>query len=326
MKNWKLMTPITKPTAGEETLRRSDHEQRLDRLASLQLKERAHPSRWITGALIVAALAFVVWSFAKGDIAWGEVSTYLFSDKIVAGLGLTVRLAVICTLIGTVVGVLVAIMRLSKNPVASGVSWLYVWIFRGTPDLLQLLIWFNLALVFPKLSVPGLWEAKTIDVITPFVAATLALSISAGAYIAENVRGAIIAVDHGQLEAAAALGLPKRTTLRRIIMPQAMPTLIPAIGNHAIILLKLSSLASVISYTELLGSAQQIYYVNARVIELLFTIAIWYLVATSIAGVLQYYLERWFGRSNRSTGSNAVDRAVSRGIARVRGKAKEARA
>ncbi|MER7363508.1 amino acid ABC transporter permease [Nonomuraea wenchangensis] len=231
--------------------------------------------------------------------------------KILHGLGQTVQLAVICTLLGTAIGIGVAVMRLSKNPVASSVAWLYIWIFRGTPDLLQLLLWFNLALVFPTLSIPGLWEARTIDVITPFVAAMLSLSISAGAYIAENVRGAISAVDAGQLEAASALGLPKATTFRKIVMPQAMPTLIPAIGNHAIILLKLSSLASVISYTELMGSAQEIYYVNARVVELLFTIAIWYLVATSLAGVLQHYLEKWFGRSNRTARSTPLDRAVS---------------
>jgi polar amino acid transport system permease protein len=318
------MTSTINATTSGGTARIAGEGLGLRDLASLKLTERKHPSRWITGALIVAALLFVVWSFAKGDIAWGEVSTYVFSHKILTGLVQTVRLAVVCTILGSIVGVLVAIMRMSANPVASGVAWLFVWIFRGTPDLLQLLIWFNLALVFPTLSIPGIWEAKTIDVVTPFVAATLALSISAGAYIAENVRGAVIAVDPGQLEAAAALGMPKGKTLRKIIMPQAMPTLIPAIGNHAIILLKLSSLASVISYTELLGSAQQIYYVNARVIELLFTIAIWYLLATSVAGVLQHYLEKWYGRSNRTTRANALDRMISRAVARVRRSAKGA--
>ncbi len=304
------MPSITNVGAGQIAGPPTGRDQ-LDRLASLKLKERTHPWRWITGALLAGALGFLVWSFAEGDIEWSEVWAYVFSVKILHGLGQTVQLAVICTLLGTAIGIGVAVMRLSKNPVASSVAWLYIWIFRGTPDLLQLLLWFNLALVFPTLSIPGLWEARTIDVITPFVAAMLSLSISAGAYIAENVRGAISAVDAGQLEAASALGLPKATTFRKIVMPQAMPTLIPAIGNHAIILLKLSSLASVISYTELMGSAQEIYYVNARVVELLFTIAIWYLVATSLAGVLQHYLEKWFGRSNRTARSTPLDRAVS---------------
>ncbi|TYL51855.1 amino acid ABC transporter permease [Nocardioides sp. BGMRC 2183] len=291
---------------------------RLARLASLPLKKHAHPWRWLSGAFIIAALVFVVRAFARGDIEWSEVAAYLFDDRILEGLGQTVQLAVICTLLGTAIGIGVAVMRLSRNPVASSVAWFYVWIFRGTPDLLQLLLWFNLALVFPTLTIPGVWEARTIDVVTPFVAAVIALSISAGAYIAENVRGAIAAVDHGQLEAASALGLPKRSTFRKIVMPQAMPSLIPAIGNHAIILLKLSSLASVISYTELMGSAQEIYYVNARVVELLFTIAIWYLVATSLAGVLQYYLEKWYGRSNVVTRTNSLDRATARVLNRLR--------
>ncbi len=187
-------------------------------------------------------------------------------------------------------------MRLSNNPVTRFVAWLYVWIFRGTPVLLQLLIWFNIALVFPTITIPGLFEARTVDVVTPFVAALLGLGINEGAYMTEVVRGGISSVDHGQTEAAQTIGMSRFQTLRRIILPQTMRLIIPPMGNSAIGMLKFSSLATAISFTEMLNAAQQVYFVNGAVIELLLVCAVWYLLGTTVLNIVQFYIERHYGR------------------------------
>jgi polar amino acid transport system permease protein len=182
-------------------------------------------------------------------------------------------------------------MRLSHNPVTSTVSWFYIWLFRGTPVLVQLLIWYNLALVFPTM-----FGHSTSDIMTPFVAALLGLGINEGAYMAEIVRAGIGSVDHGQTEAAHALGMTSGQTLRRVVLPQAMRVIIPPTGNEFINMLKTSSLAYTIQYSELLLSAVSIYTRNLQVIELLFTVSLWYLLLTSVFSIGQYYVERRFAR------------------------------
>jgi polar amino acid transport system permease protein len=194
-------------------------------------------------------------------------------------------------------------MRLSKNPVLSVTSWLYIWFFRGTPVLVQLLFWFNgVPLVFKTfaVSVPFthivLYQKPMVQFMTPFVAALLGLGLNEGAYMAEIVRAAIISVDEGQTEAAQALGMPGGLIMRRVVLPQAMRVLIPPTGNEFISMLKTSSLASAVTYGELLRRASDIYSTNLRVVELLLDASIWYLVLTSAATVGQYYLERRFAR------------------------------
>ncbi|WP_079317333.1 amino acid ABC transporter permease [Microbispora sp. GKU 823] len=282
-----------------------------------RLHARSHPMRWVTGALVLVVLGFLVLSFARGQIDWGVVRGFLTAQKILSGFAQTILISVLAMLIGIALGTCFAVMRLSANPVVSTIAWLYVWLFRGTPVLLQLMMWFNLSLIFPTLGVPGLFQAQTINVVTPFVAALLGLGINEGAYLTEVIRGGILSVDAGQTEAASALGLSRRTALAKVVLPQAMPAIIPPIGNEAIGMLKTSSLAATISYTEILTNAQQIYYVNGKVMELLIVAAFWYLVATSVTSVGQYYLERRFHRSAVRRRS-AADQIVTAALARLR--------
>ena len=195
---------------------------------------------------------------------------------------MTIELTVIAMAIGIALGVLLAVMRLSPNPLVSSASWLYIWFFRGTPVLVQLLFWYNIAALYPKIALgipfgPAFVHADANTLITAFAAAILGLGLNEGAYMAEIVRAGIISVDEGQTDAAQSLGMTRLQTLRRIVLPQAMRVIIPPTGNETISMLKTTSLASVIAVTELLYSAQQIYAVNFKTIPLLIVASIWYL-------------------------------------------------
>jgi polar amino acid transport system permease protein len=285
----------------------------IERLRYRRLKVRPlpHPWRYVSAGIVIAFLAFIVLSFAYAQIDWSVVKQYLTTETILIGLEHTVLISVLAMVLGLLLGVIFAIMRLSANPVTSAVAWLYVWLFRGTPVLLQLLLWFNLALVWPTITIPGIYQDKTVHIITPFIAALLGLGVNEGAYLTEVVRAGVLSVDEGQWAAASTLGLSRLQTLRLIVLPQAMRVIIPPIGNESIGMLKFSSLASVISYSELLNQTQQIYFVNGAVIELLIVAAIWYLAATTVLTTIQYYVERYFGRGAqrvrpRSTGERIL--------------------
>ena len=293
-------------------------------VAGLPLVPQRHYGRWATALLVIAVLALLGRAFANAQIDWGVVGHYLTATALFHGFLHTLLVTAAAMLLGLALGVVFAVMRLSHNPVTSGVAWLYVWVFRGTPVLLQILLWFNLSVVFPTLGIPGLFHASTISVITPFVAALLALGVNEGAYLTEIIRGGIMSVDEGQEEAATALGLSRMQSLRTIIIPQAMRVIVPTLGNETIGMLKTSSLVSVIGYTELLNQAQNIYNLNDRIIELLIVAAAWYLLATSILSTGQYYLERRMGRSlQRARPRASVERLfihiVGLVSARVRG-------
>jgi polar amino acid transport system permease protein len=200
-----------------------------------------------------------------------------------------------------VLGIILAVMRLSPNPVVSWVSWIYIWFFRGTPVLVQIFFWYNLAIVLPHigLGIPGgplLLQGSTNELIAPFMAATLGLGLNEAAYMAEIVRAGIISVEHGQTEAAQALGMNRMQVMRRIILPQAMRVIIPPTGNETISMLKTTSLAFVAAVPELFTRATQIASANFAVVELLIVASVWYLFMTSILTVGQYYLERHFAR------------------------------
>ena len=250
-----------------------------------------HYGRWVSGALVLAALTWLVLAFARADIGYGTTGEFFTAENVIRGAGRTLLVSVLAQAIGIALGVLFAVMRLSRNPVTSSVAWAYIWLFRGTPVLVQLLIWYNLALVFPTIA-----GHPTSDLMTPFLAALLGLGINEGAYMAEIVRAGIGSVDEGQTEAAQALGMTRAQTLRRVVLPQAMRVIIPPTGNEFINMLKTSSLAYTIQYGELLLSAVAVYTNNLQVIELLFTVSLWYLVLTSVFSVGQYYLERRFSR------------------------------
>ena len=265
-------------------------------IAHLQHVPRRYWGRYVAAALILAFLAFLVDAFAHGKIEWSFVGRFLTVPAILSGIGNTIVMSILAMALGLVLGVAIAIMRMSTNPVLRAVSLGYVWLFRGTPAILQLLLWFNLALVFPTIGIPGLFESRTVDVMTPFVAALLGLGINQGAYTSEVVRAGLLSVDTGQYEAAKAIGMARLQALRRIILPQAMRVIIPPAGNEFIGMVKLTSLASVIQYAEVLHNAENIYYANARVIELLIVAGIWYLGVVTVLSLGQARIEARFAR------------------------------
>jgi len=255
-----------------------------------------HWRRWLAAAVILIVLAAIGRAFAYGQIEWSYVQRFLTAPVILTGIVNTIVMALLAMALGVMLGVAVAIMRLSPNPVLKSVAAGYAWLFRGTPLILQLLLWFNLALVFPTIGIPGLWSARAVDVMTPFLSALLGLGINQGAYTSEVMRAGMLSVDIGQYEAAQAIGMGRLAALRRIIMPQAMRVVIPPLGNEFIGLVKATSLASVVQYPEVLHNAENIYYANSRVIELLIVAGLWYLAVVSILTPAQMLLERRFAR------------------------------
>lgn len=262
-----------------------------------------HVGRWLSAAVIVGLVAWLVAAaVASGAIEGDVVRRYLFNPSILEGVRNTLVIAVIAQAAGIALGIVFAVMRLAANPVLRVTSWFYVWLFRGTPVLVQLILWFSLPLVFAYVSIKipfvdvYLYRARMVDFMTPFKAAFLGLALNEGAYMAEIVRAGIISVDEGQVDAAKALGMHPMLTMRRIVLPQAMRVIIPPTGNEFISMLKTSSLASVVLYGELLRRAQDVYSTNLRTLELLVVASIWYLALTSLASAGQYFLERRFAR------------------------------
>lgn len=287
----------------------NDHRsaQPLPSLAGIPRVPLRHPGRWITAALSAAVMVFLVQAFATSKIEWEYVRQFLTATAILRGMGNTLILTVCAMGLGIGLGLLVALMRLSSNPVSRFVASSYIWFFRGTPVYLQLLLWFNLALVFQTVGLPGVWEVGTVTLMTPFLAALLGLGVCQGAYTAEVIRAGILSIDAGQYEAAQALGMRKTQVMRKIVLPQTLRVIMPPIGNEVISMLKTTSLAAAINYQEVVHSASLIYYVNNRVIELLFVCAIYYLVTVTVLSYLQRRLERRLARSlNRVNPGRAV--------------------
>jgi polar amino acid transport system permease protein len=263
-----------------------------------------HPGRWIAAGLVVVLIVSLVRSaITNPRFEWDVVGDYLSSSRILDGLVTTLELTVLAMAIGIALGVLLALMRLSPNPLLSGASWVYVWAFRGTPVLVQILLWNNISAIYPSIDLgipfgPSFVHLNANDLITPFMAGVLGLGLNEGAYMSEIVRAGIISVDEGQHDASQALGMTRLQTMRRIVLPQAMRVIIPPTGNETISMLKTSSLVFVIAVTDLLYSAQLIYSVNYKIFQLLFVASIWYLLVTSILTIGQYYLERYVGRGS----------------------------
>jgi polar amino acid transport system permease protein len=250
----------------------------------------------LASILLFAVLAFIMHAFWVGAIEWHTVSDYLFSPPILKGVRGTILMTLCAMILGILLGTIVAVMRMSTNAVLRSAAIGYIWLFRGTPALLQLLLWFNLALIFPTISFFGFFPVNTVDVMTPFVAALLGLGIQQGAYTAEVVRGGILSVDRGQMEAAQSIGMTKLRAMLTIVLPQAMRVIVPPIGNETIGMVKLTSLASVIQYSEVLRTVGDVYYANSRVIELLIVAGIWYMVIVTVLSIGQSYIEKYFSR------------------------------
>jgi polar amino acid transport system permease protein len=253
--------------------------------------------------VLVIAVALIRSAVTNPRFEWGIVGHYFWSSDVLHGLLVTLELTVISMVIGIVLGVVLAVMRLSPNPLVSSASWLYIWFFRGTPVLVQLLFWNFVSALYPKISIgipfgPEFFSLDANKTITPFVAAILGLGLNEGAYMSEIVRAGILSVDEGQTDAAQALGMTRLQTMRRIVLPQAMRVIIPPTGNETISMLKTSSLVSVIAYKELLYTVTLIYAANYKQIPLLLVASIWYLIVTTVLSIGQYYIERYYGRGS----------------------------
>jgi polar amino acid transport system permease protein len=261
-----------------------------------------HYGQWVAAAVVVVLLALLVRAVATNQvIQWDVIRSRVFFAAILSGLVTTIWLTIAGMVLGVLGGVLLAVMRLSDNLLLKSISAGFVWLFRGTPVLVQILIFFNLALFFPRLGF-GALSVSTNDLITPFTAALLALALNETAYMSEIVRGGILAVDVGQREAAEALGMTGGHVLRRIILPQAMRVIIPPAGNELVTLLKTTSLVAVIGAGDLLTKAQAVGATDFTRLEMLLVASIWYLVLTTVASVGQAMLERRFLRGSSTAG------------------------
>ncbi|MGH3585128.1 MAG: amino acid ABC transporter permease [Pseudonocardia sp.] len=282
---------------------------------SIPIGRTWHWGRWLAGAVALAVFGWLLSALvANPHLDWPTVARYLLDPKILAGVLVTIEISILATAIGLTLGVLLAVMKLAHNPVLRWLSTLYIWFFRGTPVLVQLIFWYNLAFLFPELvlRVPftdiGLkWDTN--EVITGFTAAMLGLGLNLAAYFAEVVRAGIQAVDRGQTEAAYALGMTPGKRMRVIVLPQALRIIIPPTGNEFISMLKTTSLVYVVAGSDLMTNASEIYKGNNRIMELLIVASLWYMLMTAIATVLQGRLERRFGsdavRLVRAGGLNA---------------------
>ncbi|MGW4650088.1 amino acid ABC transporter permease [Kitasatospora sp. NPDC004289] len=269
---------------------------------------RRRPGRWAASALALLVLALVLNSVVRNPaFQWDVVAQYFTTTAIAQGLLLTLWLTAAVMVLGFALGTLLAVLRLTDNPLLRSLSWGFVWIFRSTPLLVQLLFWFNIGALYPTVGLglpfgPEFFTVKTVNLFGPTLTAVIGLTLHEAAYAAEVVRGGILSVDHGQLEAAQALGLGRARVLRRIVVPQAMRSIVPTAGNMLIGTLKGTSIVSVLAVQDLLYSAQLIYNQTYQVIPLLLVATLWYVAVTSVLSVGQYYLERYYARGSSRGG------------------------
>ena len=233
---------------------------------------------------------------------WHVVGQYFTTADVLKGLLVTVELTLVAMTLGIVIGVVLAVMRLSPNRLLSSTAWSYTWFFRGTPVYVQLFFWFYITTIFPNLTIGVPFSNITFihlnvnAILTSFVAASVALGLNEGAYMSEIARSGLIAVDEGQTEAASSLGMTRGQTLRLVVLPQAMRVIIPPTGNELISMLKTTSLVSAVGVVELFGATNNISASNFKVIQLLIVASIWYLFITTILSIGQFYLERKFAK------------------------------
>ena len=273
-----------------------------------------HPWRWVAAVVIVVLLALFLYGAATNDAyRWHVFAEYMFNERVLkVGLVNTLQLTVYSMVLAIALGVLLAVMRLSPNPVFKSVAWVYLWIFRGTPVYVQLVFWGLIPVIYQSMQIgvpftgPTFVQFSVQTLSIPFLLATIGLALNESAYMAEIIRAGISSVSEGQLEASTALGMSWGLAMRRTVLPQAMRVIIPPTGNEVISMLKTTSLVTGVPFTlDLYGITSR--EIAARIYEpvpLLLVAATWYLVVTSILMVGQYYLERYFARgaSRKLTG------------------------
>ncbi len=264
--------------------------------------------RWISWIVVLVIGSNLLWLIATNpNFEWHVVLEWFTEGSVMKGLQVTLGLTVVSMILGTLLGLLLAVWRLSENKLLSGISSLYIWFFRGTPLLVQLIFWYNLSTLFPTLSLTLPWTDVTFaswntnDLITPLTAAIAGLALNEAAYMAEIIRAGLLSVDNGQVETSQAFGMSRSRALRRIIIPQAMRAIIPPSGNQLISMIKATSLVSVIAMGDLLYSVQAVYNRTFEIIPMLMVAVIWYLLITSILNVGQSAIERYYARGTKRT-------------------------
>ena len=294
------MTDTLPRTSAEATAPASVHAD----FGTLPVLRQKHWFRWTLAAIIVFVLAQFVWSLVTNEnYEWDVFAHYFFSPPVLQGVGLTLVFTAVSAAIGFVLGTLLALARLAKSPLLNSAAWLYIWFFRSVPLVVQLVVWYNLGYLYPTLGLgtpftTDFWlvEFPTVQLISAFAAGVLGLSLHPAAYSAEIIRGGLLSVDQGQLEAAASLGIPPRRRLTRIVLPQAMSSIVPNATNEVIGLVKGTAVLFVIAIPELFYAVQVIYNRNSRVIPLLLVAVVWYTIITTILSIAQYYIERYYAR------------------------------
>ncbi|MBF6127231.1 amino acid ABC transporter permease [Nocardia brasiliensis] len=266
-----------------------------------------HPWRWVISAIALILLAqFVHGLVTNPGWDWPTFAKYITAKSVLSALRVTLELTAWGTALGFLLGTALAIARLSNNPVLRVISWCYIWAFRSIPLIVQLLFWFNIAYLYNTLSVgipfgPAFFTFEVNGVISGFTAAVIGLALHQAAYSAEIIRAGIISVDAGQLEAAAALGIPRVRQFRTIVVPQAMRSILPNATNEVISLFKGTSIVSVMAIAELFYQVQVIYGRNGRVVPLLMVATAWYIVLTTVLSVAQFYIERHYAKGAQRT-------------------------
>lgn len=288
-------------TSRSQTM--ADNDLGLDERPIPKIVRLPRPGRWLLIGVTAVLLTLTGYSVVTNErFEWAVVGQYLFDPLILRGLLLTLELTLIAMTVGIVLGTLLAFMRFSGSRFLIAAAWAYIWLFRSVPALVQILFWFNLGALYPKISLgipfgPTFLSVSSNDLITAFTAAIIGLGLNQAAYTSEVVRGGMLSVAKGQTEAALSLGIGSGQLLFRIVLPQAMRAILPPVGNEVIGMLKNTSLVSVIALADVLYSAQSIYARTYQVIPLLIVACVWYLVATSILSVGQYFIEKHFSRS-----------------------------
>jgi len=270
--------------------------------ASLKIVPARHPLRWFATAVVLVLVAMAGHALITNKAwDWPTFGAFLFQKSVLSAVALTVELTLFGVVAGFVLGTVLALMRVSRSPLLRAVSWTYTWVFRSVPLILQLLFWYNLAILYNQLSFgvpfgPSFFAVDTMSLIPPFFAAGLGLALHQAAYAGEIVRAGFLSVDAGQREAAAALGIPTHRQIRKIVLPQAMRSIIPTAANEIIGMVKGTSVVYIMALPELFYQVQVIYTRNGRVIPLLLVATAWYLALTTVLSVAQYYVERRYSR------------------------------
>ena len=263
-----------------------------------------HPGRWAAAAvLLVLAVMLAHNMLTNPRWQWGVIRSNLFSPPIVSGAENTIKITIFAMAIGVILGILLAVMRLSPNQVLSSAAWLFIWFFRGTPVYLQLTFWFAISSLFPTFGLgvpfgPEFVHLSANTIITPLVAGLLGLGLNEGAYYAEIVRAGILSVDHGQFEAAQSLGMRRATLMRKIVLPQAMRVIVPPTGNELNNMLKTTSLLVVVTYPELMYQTTNDAARTFEAIPFYVGACMWYLFMTTLLTMGQFYVERYYARGS----------------------------